>query len=251
MNSAVQVICFFYNEETLARLFVQHYAWADEILAVVSCSTDRTREVLEAAPNVRIQDFEFPAGLDDQIKTDMVNALLTEPSRFDWKIVVDADEFIWPRGGLSPERYFASVPQSVTVLEARMRNVFRHHSESDLDINKPPVLQRRFGDPDFNSIENIGYQKPIIIRSGCGVLLGLGNHTQTQGVFDHAFWFDGTHWQNADPSLAVLRRTRDRRDRQSERNLQNGYGVQNHRVTEEQILKFCESRRNCPEIVYA
>jgi hypothetical protein len=91
----VQVICFFYNEETLARLFLQHYAWANEILAVVSKSSDRTREYLEAARNVRVLDFEFPAGMDDRIKTDTVNALLAEPSSFDWKIVVDADEFIW------------------------------------------------------------------------------------------------------------------------------------------------------------
>ena len=61
----VQVICFFYNEETLSRLFIQHYAWADEILAVVSRSTDRTREVLEAADNVRVMDFEFLAGMDE------------------------------------------------------------------------------------------------------------------------------------------------------------------------------------------
>jgi hypothetical protein len=247
----VQVICFFYNEETLARLFVQHYAWADRILAVVSRSTDRTREVLESAPNVRIFDFEFPNGMDDQIKTQVVNDLLTVRSIYHWKIVVDADEFIWPHGRLSPRSYLETVPQSVTVLEARMRNVFRHHSEADLDLDRPPVLQRCFGDPDFHSLENRQYQKPIVIRSGSGVLLGLGNHTQARGVFDHSFWFDGTHWQNADPCFAVQRRTRDRRDRQSERNLRSGYGVQNHSVTEEDILALCESRRNCPKIIHA
>ncbi len=247
----VQVICFVYNEETLARLFVHHYAWADEILAVVSRSTDRTREVLEAAPNVRILDFEFPAGMDDRIKADKVNALLSEPSGFDWKIVVDADEFIWPHGKLRPQHYLATIPDRVTVLEARMRNVFRHHSEADLDLDRPPVLQRCFGDRDFHSLENRQYQKPIVIRSGSGVLLGLGNHTQARGVFDHSFWFDGTHWQNADPSFAVARRTRDRRDRQSADNIAGGYGVQNHSVTEEEILQLCESRRNCPKIINA
>lgn len=245
----VQVICFFYNEETLARLFVQHYAWADEILAVVSRSTDRTREVLEAAPNVRVIEFEFPAGFDDRLKTDRVNALIAEPSPFEWKVVVDADEFIWPQNNVRPQEYLASVPEAVTVLEARMRNVFRHHSERDLDLDQPPVPQRRFGDPNYLSAENILYQKPVVIRAGRGILLDLGNHRQSGGTFDHAFWFEGTHWQNADPSFAVIRRTRDRRDRQSDRNLRCGYGVQHHRVTEEHVSRLCEARKNCPEII--
>ena len=247
----VQVICFFYNEETLSRLFVQHYAWADEILAVVSRSTDRTRQCLEAAPNVRVVEFEFPAGMDDRIKTDKVNALLAEPSSFDWKIVVDADEFVWAPTALGAQDYLASVPETVTVVEARMRNVFRHQSERDLDLDQPPVPQRRFGDPDYRSPENILYQKPIVIRAGCGIRLDLGNHRQAGGTFDHAFWFEGTHWQNADPSFAVTRRVRDRRDRQSEANLRGGYGIQHHRVTEEHVLRLCEARTNCPQIISA
>jgi hypothetical protein len=245
----VQVICFFYNEETLARLFVQHYAWADEILAVVSRSTDRTREVLEAAPNVRLINFEFPAGMDDRIKTDKINALLAEPSGFDWKIVVDADEFVWPWNNESAQDYLASVPVHVTAVEARMRNVFRHHSEADIDLDRPPVPQRRHGDPDYCSHENRGYQKPIVIRSSSGILLDLGNHRQRGATFDQSFWFAGAHWQNADPSFAVLRRTRDRRDRQSEANIAGGYGLQNHHVTADEIVELCEARRDCPEII--
>ena len=245
----VQVICFFYNEETLARLFLQHYAWADEILAVVSKSSDRTRERLEAARNVRVMDFEFPAGMDDRIKTDTVNALLAEPSPFDWKIVVDADEFIWPWNCVPPHDYLASVPSHVTVVEARMRNVFRHHSEADLDLDRLPVPQRTHGDADNRSEGNRPYQKPVVIRANRKIKLGLGNHTQNGGTFDHSFWFAGTHWQNADPSFAVLRRTRDRRDRQSAANIAGGYGLQNHRVTEDEIQRLCDARRNCPQII--
>jgi hypothetical protein len=141
------------------------------------------------------------------------------------------------------------VPEGVTVVEARMRNVFRHHSERDLDLDQPPVPQRRFGDPDYRSPENIMYQKPIVIRADRSIRLDLGNHRQSGGTFDHEFWFAGVHWQNADPSFAVLRRTRDRRDRQSEANLRGGYGIQHHRVTEEQILALCDARRNCPQII--
>jgi hypothetical protein len=245
----VQVICFFYNEETLARLFLQHYAWADEILAVVSKSSDQTREFLEAARNVRVLDFEFPAGMDDRIKTDTVNALLAEPSSFDWKIVVDADEFIWAWNCVPPHDYLASVPSHVTVVEARMRNVFRHHSEADLDLDRPPVPQRTHGDADNRSEGNRPYQKPIVIRANRKIKLGLGNHTQNGGTFDHSFWFAGAHWQNADPSFAITRRTRDRRDRQSVSNLSGGLGVQNHRITEDEIQRLCDARKNCPQII--
>ena len=245
----VQVICFFYNEETLARLFLQHYAWADEILAVVSKSLDRTREFLEAARNVRVLDFEFPAGMDDRIKTDTVNALLAEPSSFDWKIVVDADEFIWAWNCVPPHDYLASVPSHVTVVEARMRNVFRHHSEADLDLDRPPVPQRTHGDADNQSEGNRPYQKPVVIRANRKIKLGLGNHTQNGGTFDHSFWFAGAHWQNADPSFAITRRTRDRRDRQSVSNLSGSLGVQNHRITEDDIQRLCDARKNCPQII--
>ena len=187
--------------------------------------------------------------MDDRIKTDTVNALLAEPSPFDWKIVVDADEFIWPWKCVPPHDYLASVPTHVTVVEARMRNVFRHHSEADLDLDRPPVPQRTHGDADNRSEGNRPYQKPVVIRANCKIKLGLGNHTQNGGTFDHSFWFAGAHWQNADPSFAVLRRTRDRRDRQSAANIAGGYGLQNHRVTEDEIQRLCDARRNCPQII--
>jgi hypothetical protein len=89
-----------------------------------------------------------------------------------------------------------------------------------------------------------------VIRSGHGIRLYLGNHRQSGGTFDHSFWFAGTHWQNADPSFAVIRRTRDRRDRQSAENLAGGCGVQNHRISEDDVLRLCEARRDCPKIVH-
>lgn len=243
-----QVICFFYNEETLARLFVQHYAWADEILAVVSKSVDQTREVLAKAPNVRLMDFEFPNGMNDKIKTEMVNRLTMSPSEFDWLIVVDSDEFIWPQDNSNPAEFLTSVPSEFTMLKARMRNVFRHHTETDLDVNRPPAPQRQHGDPNHFSAENIQYQKPIVFRANRGIYLGLGNHDQAGGVISPSHWFEGAHWQNADPSFAVTRRVRDRRDRQSPENRAYGLGHQNHHITENDILRLCEERRDCPKI---
>lgn len=245
----VQVICFFYNEETLARLFIKHYAWADQILAIVSRSSDRTREWLESAPNVRVLDFEFPAGMDDNIKTQTINQLITSSSPFDWLIVVDSDEFIWSADKSLAKDYLETVSNDITVIKAKMRNVFRHYSETDIDPNQDPVPQRCHGDPDYQSSGNLPYQKPIIIRANHGITLGLGNHDQSGGVISANHWFDGSHWQNADPSLAITRRIRDRRDRQSDNNLKCGLGYHNHSITTESVLKFCAERTNCPKII--
>ncbi len=263
-SPTIQVLCFFYNEETLARLFLRHYAYADNIHAVVSRSTDRTLEVLQSAPNVTIEPFEFPMGMDDILKTEKVNAWLAARSEFDWQIVVDADEFVWPSlhncyfndefigkivNGFRTKEYLRGIPPEVSVLWAKMKNVFRHETEADLDLNLPPALQRRHGDPNQYSAGNAQYCKPVIIRANQCVRLGLGNHELTSGhPPGEAQWFEGAHWQNADPAFALTRRLRDRRDRQSQRNRQLGLGQQHHHIREEDVLRVCQANRSCPQL---
>jgi hypothetical protein len=261
MIPRIKIVCFFYNEETLAEFFIRHYRWADRIHAVLSRSTDGTRAVLSRAPNVVIEDFEFPGGrMDDFLKRDKVNSLLLEPSEFDWIIIVDADEFIWPSvradelsaraAGLTVREHLASVPANDTVLRARMWNVFRHATEGDLDPNNEPVvLQRRHGDVDLNSTGNAQYQKPIVLRTNLGFQLVPGNHGLLPNPNTRLSFrtFDGAHWQNADPSFCITRRCRDRRDRQSAANLKFGLGSQHHHVTEAEALELCRAHLNDPQ----
>ncbi len=250
-NSKVKVFCFFYNEAALIPHFLYHYRFAD-IHAFVSKSTDDTRRLLSKARNVTIEDFEFPSGFDDQIKSRHLNAALALPDNHDWHIVVDSDEFIWPLLdplALSVPFYLSTVPASQKSLMARMKHVYRHVSEQDLVANCPVALQRRHGSAGIGG-DNAPYQKVIVFRANQGFRLTLGNHALAGDIkLSDTHEFTGAHWQNADPSFCITRRVRDRgRHRQSSDNLALGLGAQNHNVTEEGMLHLLESHKNDPEI---
>jgi hypothetical protein len=255
MRIRIKIFAFFYNEEFLARFFISHYRFVDCIHAFVSRSSDRTREVLAASPNVEIEDFEFPAGIDDFLKVQKINnAISLSEEKFDWYFVLDADEFIWPAGDPKASlvrEFLAAIPAKQNVLMARMWNVFRHEQDTDLDpSNEPVVLQRRHGIADRTCDANIQYQKPIVIRPNYQFKFWPGNH----GIDSNPLirfsrqYFDGAHWGNADPVFCVQRRTRDRRDRLSQVNLANGMGIQDHSIQESDILALCASHRNDPQV---
>lgn len=270
-KTRIKVVCFFYNEEFLLPFFLSHYAWADEIHAVVSTSTDRTEVMLHEyaalAKNhqiVTIEKFDFPAGMDDFIKRDKVNEIIGRSYINGWVIVVDADEFIWPsnatgsgllwilRNGKNLSHvYLDQVDPRVDVLYAKMWNVYRHKTDKDLDpTDEPVVLQRRHGDPDRNSPGNAQYQKPIVVRANRGVKLDIGNHRITAPgriTTSASDKFDGVHWQNADPSFCVRRRIKERRDRQSDSNRRCGLGSQHHHIQEEDVRLLCKAHEFDPQ----
>ena len=285
MNPKIKVFCFFYNEAALLPFFLNHYRWlgVDCIHAFVSNSTDDTWSILYNAqaetanggPGIELDPIEFPSGMDDFLKVQALNAAINAPGMEfnDWMMVVDADEFIWPAGligypadvnrsenpllcctpegdPLTVHEYLDSVPSTETVLYARMWNVFRHETDGDLDAGIVPVVtQRRHGIPARTHPENLQYQKPIVIRAGCGFRYVPGNHgllpnSCTRIAYAHSF--DGAHWQNADPGFCVTRRIRDRRDRQSEVNRTHGLGSQHHFITDKDVLEVCEAHRQDP-----
>jgi hypothetical protein len=251
----VKVFCYFYNEEFLAPFFLSHYRWADKVHAFVDESTDRTRAILASAPNVEIEDFRSPAGMDDLLKVRKINETISRrDSEFDWHIIVDADEFIWPHGDwacASVEAFLAAVPPSETVLMARMWNVYRHVTDGELDASKTPVvLQRRHGDLNRTTGENAQYQKPIVIRPNLGFRYVPGNHAIEPSLHYRlsALSFDGGHWANADPCFCAQRRIQHRRDRMSQVNREFGLGSQHHFITEQDVLALCKSHENDPPV---
>jgi hypothetical protein len=295
MRPRIKIVCFFYNEAALLPFFLSHYSFVDTIHAIVSQSTDATVEILKEAaveyeqyaqasgeqvtkrkisvPRIIIEPFEFPAGMDDFLKSDKLNEVITrQDPDHDWLFVLDADEFIWPEGGIGIwdlgchharrngafpiANYLAEIPPAYNCLTAHMWNVYRHHTDSDLDITQEPiVLQRRHGVPDRHSGENFQYQKPIIIRTNQGFQYYVGNHhlNPHPGLKIAPNWspglnFDGAHWANADPSFAVRRRVRDRRDRLSTTNRQYGLGSQHFNITELQVLEQCRAHENDPQV---
>jgi hypothetical protein len=59
----------------------------------------------------------------------------------------------------------------------------------------------------------------------------------------------GSHWAMADPCFCIERRCKGRRDRQSKFNLDNQMTVQNHGITEEQVMAECEAHLHDKKII--
>ncbi len=241
----IKAFCAFYNEATLIPFFLTHYHYVDAFHAIVErASIDDTRALLAADARVTIQDVTMPDGMDDDLKVGWLNAALavTDPYH-DWHFVVDADEFLFPPGdpgGLSARTYLASVPRSAAILPAALPNVFRHATDDDLDVTRTPiVLQRRHGITDAEHV------KPIVIRANRGLAFRPGNH-RLRGVepISSTHHFDGAHWQNADPSFAITRRVRDRKEHMSAANHQKGHGWHHWTKTAADVAQELEAHRH-------
>lgn len=238
----IKLFCCFYNEAPLIPFFLSHYHYVDTIHAFVSRSMDATRELLGADPRVTIDDREMPDGIDDDLKVSWLNAGLSWPDTVhDWHLVVDADEFIWPPGDPGGElvhEVLAALPPTEVALLVHLTQVYRHATDRDLDIrDRPVVLQRRHGVP-------LG-AKPAVIRANRGLELTPGNHGFRSGnVWSETAMFQGAHWQNADPSFAVTRRIRDRKNRNSATNKRKGYGRHHWTLTAGQVAAELEAHQH-------
>jgi hypothetical protein len=238
----IKAFCCFYNEAALIPFFLSHYHFVHAIEAFVSPSLDATRELLAADPRVLLRDVEMPDGIDDDMKVAWLNAAIRQPdNEHAWHLVLDADEFIWPPGDpacVTVEAFLAAVPVNEAAVEARMVQTYRHESESDLDPTiAPVVLQRRHG-------FSMGI-KPIVLRSNLPFEFAPGNHkVYGGGEVSTTRFFEGAHWQNADPSFAVTRRIRDRKERISAINRARGHGVHHYTLTEAEVLAELEAHRH-------
>jgi hypothetical protein len=255
----IEVISMIYNEAFLAPLFMRHYApWVDKFTVFYSESTDGTRHELEKAAaecgvkRLKIIPFEFPHGFDDIRKIDRINRAVRESSA-DFVVCADTDEFVypWPFETTNPRDELAK--ESGDVVYCAMVQSYRHVTDADIDRTKPPLFQRRHGVTDF-IINQEGkqvllkdiYTKPCIVRPDSGAQFLVGVHGLKDPKRGSTQW-RGAHWVKAD-AFCVLRSVRDRRDRLSEKNRQNNYGVQYFSVTEEKILADLKTHENDPKL---
>jgi hypothetical protein len=255
----IEVITMIYNEAFLAPLFVRHYApWVDKFTVFYSESTDGTRHELERAAaecgvkRLKIVPFEYPNGMDDIRRIERINQAVRESSA-DFVVCVDTDEFVhpWPFENANPRDELAK--ESGDVVYCAMVQSYRHVTDVDVDRSKPPLFQRRHGVTDF-FINQEGkqvllkdiYTKPCIVRPDSGAQFLVGLHGLKQPKRGSTQW-RGAHWVKADV-FCVSRCVRDRRDRLSEKNLQNNYGVQYFSVTEEKILADLKAHENDPKL---
>jgi hypothetical protein len=255
----IELLTMWYNEEFLAPFFLKHYRFVDKIHIFLDSDTnDKTRDVIEVERlshnNIVVHDFKFPDMMNDIIKMNHLNEFY-KTIEDGYVFIADADEFIFYEPG-----YLDNHEDSVHF--TRLWNVYRHKDDKDLDVNLPVRLQRQHGTLKFDNWDI--YTKPNIARAGLSFNWLVGHHCayfncwlvdytrpeecKTNGVS----WgtpIQGAHWSMADPSFAVERRLKGRRDRQSKYNLDNGLTVQHHGVTEESLLQSLKQHENDPKVL--
>ena len=247
-----KVICCFYNEQFLLPFFLSHYREADMIHALISNSTDDTNSILKSNPKVQTTFVDMPDGFDDDLKVAGINLAIEQSAAedYDWIIVVDADEYVWPPG--KPEgslkAFLATVPAEKNYVMSQLWWVFRCNTDFCLDPSKEPIIyQRRHGAPESN--RHSGNQKPCAIRNRCSLKMGVGNHSiQGPNLLHHNPRLEGVHWSMADPAFCLTRRMRDRRDRMSQANHKKGSGLHNFNVSAHEILDISLKHLDDPQL---
>jgi hypothetical protein len=254
----IELLSMWYNEAFLAPFFFKHYAFVDKIHLFLDTDTnDGTRKEIERAHslygNIEAYNFKFPDMMDDSIKICHFNDFY-KTIKGGYVMLVDADEFIF-----YPPGYLDVHPNIIHF--TKLWNVYRYHTDKDLDPNLPIAEQRRHGTSAFES-QDI-YTKPNIVQAGWNFLWTVGHHAcwlmgkpvawnEPHEKFPEGVSKEppltGAHWAMADPCFAIERRVKGRRDRQSKVNLEKGYTVQHHHVTEEVLKASLKYHANDPQV---
>lgn len=245
---SVSVLTRWCNDAALAPFFLNHYAWADEIVVLLnSDTTDNTRQIIGRYRNARIVEFEFTNGFNGREANELINNVAAE-LQSDWIIAVDADEFVFLADGREPREALAEADGNL--MYADFWQIYRHRTELDLDPSLPALWLRRHGDPNRTAGGNANYQKPIIVKAGLGVWWGVGlhNYAENPRVRVASIRFDGAHWRMADPDLAVARRLRGRRENVSAEDIENRWSFDNFDITESEIRTECAAHLDDPQL---
>jgi len=244
----IAIVTMWYNEEYLANYFLRQYNYVDEICILLDSDTnDHTFEICSNYPNVKIESFTFKEGFDDILKQKKINDVVKTKKGFDWVFVLDADEFIFLSGGEDPKEFLRQ--QTGNVMVAKMWQVYRYKTDSDLNSWDAPFMQRQHGDPNLSGF-NSNWVKPVIIKPEVVVEWSVGCHRILETQIEQRLckdFFLGSHWANADPELAIQRRLVSKA-RQSRSNIEHQYQSHNHNITEEKIRKLCKEHENDPKL---
>lgn len=244
----ISVLTSFYNGDLLIPYFLNHYSYADEILITFNDGgqpiDEPTKKLILSYPNTKIEQFSYPEGKTDYAHAIEICNRIVATLDSDWAIVVSADELIFPVG-MQDVRAVLRDADGV-IINAWLWWVYRHRTDKDLDPSLPIIWQRRHGYPNRTFC---GCVKPVIVKPSAGITFSIGGHGchATRGKTSNVR-FDGAHWLNADPTIAIQRRMRGRRERVSERSQKDGMGSQHFDITEEAILAECESQLDDPQL---
>jgi len=244
----ISVISSFYNGDPMIPYFMSHYAYADEIIAMFNDNGRAidapTERAILCHPNARIVEFDYPENKADYAFA--INNVNQAISRIDtdWLISVQGDELIFPVG-MQDVREVLRDADGV-IIDAWLWWIFRHRTDLDLDPTLPAIWQRRHGYPGR---EFFGAVKPSIVKPSVGITYSIGAHNCHAARGDKSsIRFDGAHWLNADPDMAVKRRMRGRRENVSNRTIKDGMGSHMFDITEKQIRAECEKHLDAPQV---
>ena len=236
----IEIISMWYNEEFLAPLFLQHYAFADRITVLFDTdTTDGTLPLLKACPKVTVVPVNSGDKLNDFFMRDTYNKQYLQ-STADWIVVADADEFIFPLShDYDLRKYLESrhnLPENV--IKTKLCAVFRHVSDVDIDRTKPPIFQRRHGVREGWPGCGAVYNKPVICRPRVHDGWTHGRHylLSASGVKISTEMVFGTHWRSADPDFTLKRRL-EQKNRMGKANIAAGYCRSYLLCTEKNILE--------------
>lgn len=242
----ITVVSKMYNEEDLLPFWLNHYRFADEIIVLLGeTSNDLSEEIIRSDPRSIIVRDGSPDGLmDDEICINGLNQIANS-SDADWLIVADADEFIFPEGFLDPREFLASAGGNL--MYSHMWDMFEHIDDLPLDKANPSIFQRRHGNP-FIPNNNI---KPNIVKpKEFKVRWSVGTHTTwpDPNIRPSSSRFLGAHWQSVDIELSVKRRIKGRKERNSQKEIDNLWGFHNFDLTREKIIELYEKHKNDPQL---
>ena len=144
----VAVVSTVHNEEDLIVAFLEHYfgLGAGAIVLLANDCTDRTLELAARFPAASVERLDSGGELDCALRRDALDARRRSlAGRFDWVLLVDADEFLVPKEGGLKETLLRHAGRAV--LGSEGWDVVQRPGEPPYDPARPLLRQRRWARP--------------------------------------------------------------------------------------------------------
>lgn len=242
------VITAVYNEIDLLPQFLDHYCrQVDSVIVLDNESDDGSIDACRGRANVQVRTYASGGEFNTRIKCEALAAARAGcVGRFDYVLIVDADEFVVPAAGGAVRDALARLPQH-RVQGTVGYNMFPGPGEGPYDPGRPLMEQRKFGIPAKE------YGKPIIVRPGSWIRHLPGHHEAI------GFWgckvtpktrdFLLLHYVGVDEEIWVRRRFHGRVKRQSAENVRRGLGTHYPPMDESQVRAQFHGHRKLPGFV--
>jgi glycosyltransferase involved in cell wall biosynthesis len=167
----VATVTAVYNEKVLLPQYVAHYAkQVDHMFLIDNDSDDRSLENVSIHPQVTVSKYQTNGEFRYTSKHEaLIEVVRTCVGRFDYVLLVDADEFIVPKFNRSIREELEAMGGQAFYWTHGF-NIFGMPGEAPYDTRRPIVSQRCYG------CEDLHYCKPILVRPEAEVVFVAGMH---------------------------------------------------------------------------